>query len=173
MKLYAITHEGFVRYCKARAYGIMDYHDLVNETVLRAFDGFDTLKNRKAFSGFLYGIASNIIKNELRVKGRTEYKDEVKQYRIEENKAEKKLEIEALYRALAKLPEEQEEAVVLFEISGYSIKEIAEMQKATVSAVKQRLKRGREKLTELLKVDEEISIVMEIRKTGTLFSLFF
>jgi RNA polymerase sigma-70 factor, ECF subfamily len=49
-------------------------------------------------------------------------------------------------RALEALPAEQREAVVLFEIDGHSIEEIAAMQRSTVSAVKTRLSRGRARL---------------------------
>jgi RNA polymerase sigma-70 factor (ECF subfamily) len=51
---------------------------------------------------------------------------------------------------LGKLPDKQKEAIILFEISGFKIAEIAEMQGATESAVKSQLKRGREKLTNIL-----------------------
>jgi len=60
-----------------------------------------------------------------------------------------------LHRALALLPEAQREALILFEISGFSIKEVAGLQAASISAVKQRLKRGREKLTEILTFESE------------------
>ena len=49
-------------------------------------------------------------------------------------------------RALATLPAEQREAIVLHEIEGFSVDEVAEMQGVTASAVKSRLSRGREKL---------------------------
>jgi RNA polymerase sigma factor (sigma-70 family) len=55
-----------------------------------------------------------------------------------------------LHVALAQLVEEQREAIILFEIAGFSIKEIVEIQAVSQSAVKQRLKRGREKLVEIL-----------------------
>ena len=51
-----------------------------------------------------------------------------------------------LHQALALLPDAQREAVILFEISGFNLKEVAEIQEASLSAVKQRLKRGRERL---------------------------
>jgi RNA polymerase sigma-70 factor (ECF subfamily) len=60
------------------------------------------------------------------------------------------MDIHFLYLALQQLPEEQRECIILFEISGFSIKEIAQTQQAGESAVKQRLKRGREKLIEIL-----------------------
>jgi len=40
----------------------------------------------------------------------------------------------------------QREAIVLFELDGYSLEEIATIQGVTLSAVKTRLARGREKL---------------------------
>jgi len=49
-------------------------------------------------------------------------------------------------RALEGLKPVQREAVVLHEIEGFSVEEIAEMQGVTLSAVKSRLTRGREKL---------------------------
>lgn len=48
--------------------------------------------------------------------------------------------------ALATLEPTQREAIVLFELHGYSIEEIAEIQSATISSVKSRLVRGRERL---------------------------
>src|SRR5204862_181718 len=49
-------------------------------------------------------------------------------------------------RALAGLRPEQREAIVLHDIEGFSVEEVAEMQRVTLSAVKSRLTRGREKL---------------------------
>jgi RNA polymerase sigma-70 factor (ECF subfamily) len=55
-----------------------------------------------------------------------------------------------LHLALSQLPVAQKECVILFEISGFKIKEIAEIQFVSEDAVKQRLKRGRERLQEIL-----------------------
>jgi RNA polymerase sigma-70 factor, ECF subfamily len=49
-------------------------------------------------------------------------------------------------RALATLPAVQKEAVVLFTLEDFSIEEIAAAQKVSISAVKSRLQRGRERL---------------------------
>jgi len=48
--------------------------------------------------------------------------------------------------ALATLTPEQREAIVLFELHGYSIEEIAEIQRSSISSVKSRLVRGRDRL---------------------------
>lgn len=46
------------------------------------------------------------------------------------------------------------ESIVLFEITGFSIKEIVEIQDDSVSSVKQRLRRGRERLEKILTLAE-------------------
>lgn len=174
MYLYEPYHTGFVKYCKAKSYGIIEYEDLVNESITRAFESFNTIKNKAAFAGYLYGIAKNIIKAELRKRKTKENYDLFKIDRdlMIVNQAEQKFEIEVLYKALAQLPENQKEAVILFEISGYSIKEIAEMQNSGISAIKQRLKRGRTKLSEIL-LAPEMKAESLMSKSSVLISLFF
>ena len=64
--------------------------------------------------------------------------------------AEHKLEIDDLYEALNRIPEMYKTALILFEISGFSIREISGIENCTEDAVKQRLSRGRKLvLTEL------------------------
>ena len=63
--------------------------------------------------------------------------------------------------ALSLLPAEQREAVVLFELDGFSIEEIAGMQRTSHTAVKTRLSRGRVRLRahyEALVANEEENV---------------
>jgi RNA polymerase sigma-70 factor (ECF subfamily) len=55
-----------------------------------------------------------------------------------------------LHKALAELSIQNREVLILFEITGLSIKEIALLQNLSEAAVKQRLKRSRELLRGLL-----------------------
>jgi len=173
MLRYEKIHIGFVKYCKAKSYGIIDYEDLHSETVTRAFEAYEKLKNKDAFPAFIYGIAKNIIKNELRKQSSINKYDiyKIDRETISENHAEQRFEIEVLYKALARLPENQKEAIILFEITGYSIKEIAEIQNSGESAVKQRLKRGREKLSEIL-VQPKLESESLTRQSNVLLTLF-
>jgi RNA polymerase sigma-70 factor (ECF subfamily) len=52
--------------------------------------------------------------------------------------------------ALDRLPTDQREAVVLFYLEGYAVREIAGRAGASESAVKMRLKRARESLRDTL-----------------------
>ena len=66
-------------------------------------------------------------------------------------------EIEQLYAALNELPEIQKESIILFEIVGYAIKEIAALHKVSENVVKQRLFRGRNQLKLILTRQLEIT----------------
>jgi RNA polymerase sigma-70 factor (ECF subfamily) len=80
--------------------------------------------------------------------------DEAQRIPDESLRADRNEDVHLLYEALAKLPDQQREALVLFEISGFSIVEISELQNAGISAVKQRLARGRKALIALLQENE-------------------
>lgn len=155
LKMYEPVHESFERFCKARAYGDMDFEDLMNETLLVAFQKFDELKNSEHFLSFLIGVSIRILANNNR-KNKPDIID-VQQYsNVESNlKTEQDAEVYLLYQCLNELPIEQKEAIILFEISGFSIKEISEIQSVSLSAVKQRLKRGRERLVKLLTFEKK------------------
>ena len=64
------------------------------------------------------------------------------------------MDIQLLYDALARLPQNQRESVILFEISGLSLEEIKKIQGGSLSGVKSRIARGRRKLATLLDVQE-------------------
>ena len=156
LRLYEKHHEAFGRFCRAKAYGVMDAEDLMGESILKALESFENLRNKEAFLGYLIGISKNIVHSKLRRKKfKGNYNEEAfTLIRAEGVSADDRLDIQFLYQCLNELNEDQKEAIILFEISGYSIKEIAVIQDAGESAVKQRLKRGREKLGDLLKNEE-------------------
>lgn len=139
------------RFVMAMANSSFNAKDIINETLLIAYENFGQVKEPLAFKSYLFTISSRIYKNGIVRSGRIEYKSQLNENSLLAwNKGEIDLEVQELYTALEQLPPEQKEAIVLFEISGFKITEIAEMQKCTESAVKSRLKRGREKLTEIL-----------------------
>ena len=149
LQLYEPIHDQFERFCRARVYGKMDFKDLINETLLVAFQKLETLKSDQAFLSFLFTISVRILSNQHKKK--KEYSvSESTSYEKETVSTAHSAEVYFLHQALSQLPEVQKEAIILYEISGFSIKEVAEIQSASHSAVKQRLKRGREKLVEIL-----------------------
>lgn len=152
LALYEPIHDDFERFCRARVYGDMDFRDLMNETLLKAFEKFEELRAKEAFLSYLLSISVRILANNKRK--RKEESDSFEVVAIKAHDASSNTESKAdsyfLHQALAQLPEEQRESIILFEISGFSIKEIAAIQNATESSVKQRLRRGRMRLREIL-----------------------
>lgn len=152
LSIYEPVHDRFERFCRARVYGDMDYKDLMNETLLLAFQKFDELKDPNAFLSFLFSIAVRILANNNRKKKETsdDFVARSANYTDVNAQTDADAEVFLLHKALAHLKTEQRESIILFEISGMSIKEIAEIQATSESNVKQRLRRGREKLRQVL-----------------------
>lgn len=144
MSLYKPVHARFERFCKARAYGEMDFKDLMQETVIVAFKKLDSLQNKETFLHFLFGISIRILANSKRKIREEKWSESLENRSSNEFGTEKQLEVDDLYKALGKLPEMQREALILFEISGFSIKEVAIIQESSEDAVKKRLSRGRQ-----------------------------
>lgn len=153
LKLYQSVHNRFERFCRARAFYDMPYEDLMNETLLVAYNKIDQLKNEGAFLSFLIGISTKILANSYRKNKASTFEDEfsLNNYADPNKQFDRQFEVELLHKALAQLPDKQREALILFEITGFSIKEIMELQNSGLSAVKQRLARGRTALAEVIK----------------------
>jgi len=153
LSLYQPVHDRFERFCRARAFYYMPYEDLMNESLLVAFKQLHTLRDKEAFLGFLIGISIKILANARRKKKPVGLDFEQLNYADPTNQLEQLSDADLLYRALARLPELQKEAIVLFELTGFSIKEIMKIQNSSESAVKQRLRRGRQNLVQIIKQD--------------------
>jgi RNA polymerase sigma-70 factor (ECF subfamily) len=125
----------------------------MHDTLVVAFEKFDELKSKEAFLHFLFGTAVRILANH-RKKKRPEYVDQLKEnYKHSQNgnnSIEQQFEINDLYKCLNELDQVTSECIILFEISGFSIKEIMGIQNSSEAAVKKRLSRGRKQLLVLM-----------------------
>jgi RNA polymerase sigma-70 factor (ECF subfamily) len=79
-------------------------------------------------------------------------------------------DLHLLHLALDKLSEKEKEGIILFEISGFSIKEIAEIQQESESAIKTRLSRSRQKLKQIL--EDEVPELSTKKTPLSMYSLF-
>lgn len=158
LELYEPIHDRFERFCRARVYGEMDFRDLMNETLLVAFEKFEKLRSSDAFLSFLFGISVRVLSNHHQKKKVKTFQKEDNIHSIHDRGSapNESADVHFLHQALAQLSDEQRECIILFEILGFSIKEIVDIQGASESAVKQRLKRGREKLLEILSYESSL-----------------
>lgn len=149
---YKPLHDRLVRFVQTMIWNKEDVKDIVAETLLKSYEKFETIRHPDALLSFMFTIASRLVyKRQANKKLTTEMPDYLTETLLDNGAtAEHKLEIKELYEAMQELPEKQRETIVLFEISGLSLNEIMEIQGDSLSAVKSRLVRGREKLSQIL-----------------------
>ncbi|MGD1846803.1 MAG: RNA polymerase sigma factor [Salibacteraceae bacterium] len=151
LALYEPVHDDFARFCSARAHGRMAPEDLLHETLLIAYSKMNHLRSEKAFLAFLIGISVRVMANHRKKYHREVPLDEGHVlHLLAHEKSDERADLYFLYNCLAQLPNAQQEAIILYEINGFSVKEVAAIQKASVSAVKKRLERGRKALEGML-----------------------
>ena len=151
MALYEPLHNRLSNYCRSMARNRADANDLLHDTVVAAYEQFEKLENRDRFAGYLFTIASNLFKKQLRRKKLSGRYDEKAALLIEDLAvdAESRAELSIVMQKMEQLPALQREALILFHISDLPLEEIRNIQGGSLSAVKQRIKRGRERLMQL------------------------
>ncbi|MCU0425377.1 MAG: RNA polymerase sigma factor [Candidatus Kapabacteria bacterium] len=127
-------------------------NDILAETFYRAYRNFDALREPNAAKSWLFTIARREFYETLQKNKRMEQLTDDHDEGFEDYNSlpDQKADVSFLHEALERLPAKQKEAILLFEVYGFSLAEIQEMQSDSLSAVKQRLKRGREKLAQIL-----------------------
>ncbi len=159
MKLLMPVYKKLERYALSIANSREQAKDIVGDTVLTAFENFDKLNSEQAFLSYVFTIAKRMKVNQYRKNSRNEEREQevFDGKNSEEISPEDKTDIELLKEAIDKLPEKYRVALTLYEFSGLTSKEIAEIQDTSVSSVKVRIHRARKKLAEILGVDDEIN----------------
>jgi RNA polymerase sigma-70 factor (ECF subfamily) len=129
--------------------------DLVQETVLRALANIDSFQPGTNMPAWLFTILRNLFRSEYR-KRRREVEDATGMY-AESMKSQpeqaSRLEFEELRLALAQLPDDQREAVILVGASGFSYEEAAAICECAVGTIKSRVNRARNRLAELMSIE--------------------
>ncbi|MEO0311517.1 MAG: hypothetical protein RIQ89_1174 [Bacteroidota bacterium] len=159
MELYQPVHDRLNRFVNTIVWNREDARDVIAETVLKAYENFEQLRAKEAFLYYLFGIASNISKRRLRrMKFWGTFNPEYAEQLADQSaRTDDKSSITELKIAIENLPHEQKEAITLYEISGFSMEEIQQIQGGTLSGVKSRIARARQKLAKMLEKDFEIN----------------
>jgi RNA polymerase sigma-70 factor (ECF subfamily) len=156
MEMYTPCHQGFIGYCRGLTGNREDARDLAGEAVLIVFENLDKLRKRDSFKAYLFGVARRLqLHRYRRSRFSGEYSETLANSLPDQETAPDVLaDVEFLYGLLDDLPPKQREALVLFEISGFSLEEIRQLQGGTLSGVKSRLMRGREQLRDWMNPSE-------------------
>jgi RNA polymerase sigma-70 factor (ECF subfamily) len=129
--------------------------DLVQETLLRALVNIDSFEPGTNLPAWLFTILRNLFRSEYR-KRRREVEDGDGTY-AESLKSQPEQEARVEFRefraALAKLPSDQREALILVGASGFSYEEAAGICGCAVGTIKSRVNRARTRLAELMSIE--------------------
>src|SRR6059036_1170080 len=129
--------------------------DLVQETLLRAIANIDSFQPATNMSAWMFTILRNLFRSEYRKRRREvedtdgSYAESLKSH-PEQNS---RLEFDEFRAALAKLPPDQREALILVGASGFSYEEAAAICDCAVGTIKSRVNRARTRLAEQLAID--------------------
>jgi RNA polymerase sigma-70 factor (ECF subfamily) len=129
--------------------------DLVQETLLRALSNIDSFEPGTNMPAWLFTILRNLFRSEYRKRRREvedadgRHADSLKSHPEQHGR----VEFEEFRTALAKLPADQREALVLVGASGFSYEEAAEICGCAVGTIKSRVNRARTRLAEHLSIE--------------------
>jgi len=161
-------HDRVLGFARSLCRAISEGDDLFQDAMMRAFTKLDALRDDAAFRPWLYRIVINAHRSRCRrvfwrrlipLVAETDTEDEADTEQLYRTEAWSPTARDANRRAraaLARLAVATREAIVLFEIEGWQVEEIATLQRISISAVKSRLARGRDRLRALY--DEQPSI---------------
>ena len=162
LKYYEPVHENFCKYCRAISGNQIDADDLIQDSILNVLENFEKIRDLSVFKSFLFSVASNLYKKKQR---RNKFKasfneEEVSQIIDYGQNQEYLTEFKIVYEKILSLPERMAETIVLFHISDLSLEEIQKIQGGSLSAVKSRLQRGREKVLSLLNTKDQVKVAL-------------
>jgi len=153
VRLLEPVHEQALSTARNLSRGNGEGDDLYQEAVLRAWRKLHTLREEARFRPWFFAVLLSVHRSRCRrafwkrfiplddaAAGREPAGEDGRVHAEELDAARRAA------RALARLPAVQREALVLHELEGFSMEEIAALQGASVAAVKSRVFRARERL---------------------------
>ena len=123
-------------------------HDAFQEAFMRLYQHRDRYDGR-TFMAWFFTIVRNVCLNMRRNRKQT-VPFETSRANLSHDRMPDVALHQEVASALAKLPEDYREAIVLYEYEGYAYKEIAEITGASIATVKIRIYRARKMLRSLL-----------------------
>src|SRR5262249_49384819 len=140
------------RYCARMTGSVIDGEDVVQDALVKVIEAYSAATPIANPEGWVFRIAHNAALDFLRRRSRQEAirSDEDSDMIPDPDVSTEQRQIAAAsLRTFMRLTVAQRSAVILMDVLGYSLEEIAGVLDASVSAVKASLHRGRERLREL------------------------
>ncbi|HTL38025.1 MAG TPA: RNA polymerase sigma factor [Kofleriaceae bacterium] len=135
--------------------------DVFQEAVVRAARKLSGLRDRSKFKSWMYSVVVSVHRTRCRGSFWKRWVRDARPDPVGDDGsrwADERASDARATAALGSLDPAQREAIVLFELHGYSIEEIAEIQSASIPSVKSRLVRGRDRLRSFyVKLEQPVS----------------
>jgi RNA polymerase sigma-70 factor (ECF subfamily) len=169
-KLYDLHHQKIIRFFRRKRFSPEENRDLTQEVFSRVFQGIATFRRESRFERWLFEIAANVYRNELRRRG-AEKRDAVEvsinvspeeeggSAQVVEPVSQEQSALDAMIKRersarlrseLQKLPLQMRTCCVLRYERGMKYQEIATVMKISIETVKAHLHQARKRLIERL-----------------------
>jgi RNA polymerase sigma-70 factor, ECF subfamily len=162
-ELVQATHREVYTLCFRILGNAEDAADATQDAYLKVWRGLGGFRGDALFSTWLYRVSTNAALSKRRSRQRRRSHEiepaddalaQIASNASVEDAAGARVEVRVLEKALASLPEMYREAVVLRDVYGLSIGEIARQLKVSETAAKVRVHRGRKRLREMVFSEE-------------------
>ncbi len=133
-------------------HNMADAEEILQETLIKYLQAVPAFEGKEHEKAWLLHVASNLSKNKIKYNGIRET-DELN----EELVAQEREDLSFVWAAVKDLPEKYRETIHLFYYEGLSTRQIAEALERKESTVRSDLKRGRERLKQILKEEYDFA----------------
>lgn len=163
-ELVEATHRGVYSLCLRILGDPQDAAEATQDAYLKAWRGLQSFRGDAMFETWLYRVASNAALSKHRGRRRRQQHEagmhdelltELPAAGSVEATAGARIEVQALEAALSRLAEQHRTAVVLRDVYGMSIEEIAKQLGISETAAKVRVHRARKKLKDMVFAGDE------------------
>lgn len=146
------------RYCARMTGSVIDGEDAVQEALVKAIEAFPSFASIDNPEAWLFRIAHNATLDLLRRRTRQEARQSEKELEMivdPVSTVEDRLNAAVSLRTFMRLPAAQRSSVILMDVLGYSLEEIADVTEASLPSVKAALHRGRTRLKDIAQEPED------------------
>jgi RNA polymerase sigma-70 factor, ECF subfamily len=151
------------RYCARMTGSAVDGEDIVQDALIKALAALPNIGVIGNTEGWLFRIAHNTALDFLRrrARGPTMQDNEALDMIAAPNSRDQDYEVAAMsLRTFMRLPALQRSAVILKDVLGHSLEEVASITGASEAAAKSALQRGRVRLREIAREPADVSLPM-------------
>jgi RNA polymerase sigma-70 factor (ECF subfamily) len=160
-RLFATLRPKLHRYCARMTGSVIDGEDVVQVALMKAVEALPRTGSISHPEAWLFRIAHNAALDFIRIRARKEdIFSEIDPEAADDpaDPIEDRQDVALGLHRLMQLPAAQRSAVILMDVLGYSLQEIAEIMASTIPTVKAALHRGRGRLRRLADAPEDAQI---------------